>query len=31
MYENIKIRPVKSIPGMGEGDKGECWRVSIQL
>jgi hypothetical protein len=28
MYENRKIRPVKTIPGMGgEGNKGECWRA----
>jgi hypothetical protein len=23
MYENGKMRPVETIPGMGEGDKGE--------
>jgi hypothetical protein len=27
MYLNGKVRPVETIPGMGErGDKGECWR-----
>jgi hypothetical protein len=32
MYENGKMRPVITIPGMeGEGDKGEWWRGWIQL
>jgi hypothetical protein len=26
MYENGKMRPVETIPGMGEGHKGEWWR-----
>jgi hypothetical protein len=25
MYGNGKMRPVETVPGMGE-DKGECWR-----
>jgi hypothetical protein len=26
MYENGKMRSVETIPGMGDGDKGEWWR-----
>jgi hypothetical protein len=26
MHENGKMRPVETIPGMGERDKGEWWR-----
>jgi hypothetical protein len=29
MYENRKMRPVETIPGMGEGGKGECWRGEL--
>jgi hypothetical protein len=25
VYVNGKMRPVETIPGMGEGDKGEWW------
>jgi hypothetical protein len=25
-YENGKMRPVETVPGMGRGDKGEWWR-----
>jgi hypothetical protein len=32
MYENGKMRPAKTIPGMGgEGDKGERWKGWIWL
>jgi hypothetical protein len=32
MYKNGEMRPVETIPGMGEGgDKGEWWRGWIQL
>jgi hypothetical protein len=31
VYENGKMRSVESIPGMGEGDKGEWWRGWIQV
>jgi hypothetical protein len=31
MYVNRKMRPVETIPGMGEGDKGEWWRAWIQV
>jgi hypothetical protein len=32
MYENEKMRPVETIPGMGvRVDKGEWWREWIQL
>jgi hypothetical protein len=32
MCENVKIRPVETIPGMEGGwDKGERWRGGIQL
>jgi hypothetical protein len=32
MYVNGKMRPVETIPGMGEqGDKGKCWRGWIQV
>jgi hypothetical protein len=26
MYVNGKMIPVETIPGMGRGIKGECWR-----
>jgi hypothetical protein len=26
MFENGKMRPAETIPGMRKGDKGECWR-----
>jgi hypothetical protein len=30
-YENGKMRPVQTIPGMGRRDKGKWWRGQIQL
>jgi hypothetical protein len=31
MYENGKMRPAETIPGMGGGDKRERWRENSTL